>query len=258
MAVHIALVRGINVGKNNRVPMATLRSLLDDLGYTDVRTHLNSGNAVFTVSGRQQPATVAKKIEAALLDETGLTLRVVVRERRKELADVVAKNPFAKEATDPARFLVAFLAEPVPRRGCVTSTPSRWLPARPTVRLGVLLTVRLDHPDLPIIMLTARSEEVDVIVGLNVGADDYIAKPFRLAELVARIRARLRVAEQSSSSANTGSLLTGAGIELDVGARRCFVTHDAADSSDGARRVRRWSSRPRSSTCWSCSCGNPA
>ena len=109
---HIALLRGINVGKNNRVPMATLRSLLGDLGYSDVRTHLNSGNAVFAVPGRQQPATVAKQIEAALLDETGLTLRVVVRSR-KELADVVAKNPFADEATDPARFLVAFLAEPV-------------------------------------------------------------------------------------------------------------------------------------------------
>jgi uncharacterized protein (DUF1697 family) len=113
VAVHVALLRGINVGKNNRVPMATLRGLLEGLGYTDVRTHLNSGNAVFTVPGRQQPATVAKKVEAALLDETGLTLRVVVRSG-KELADVVAKNPFAAEATDPARFLVAFLSEPVP------------------------------------------------------------------------------------------------------------------------------------------------
>ena len=106
MAVHVALVRGINVGKNNRLPMATLREVIEDLGYTDARTHLNSGNAVFTVTGRQQPATVAKRIETALLDETGLTLRVVVRSR-KELADVVAKNPFADEATDPARFLVA-------------------------------------------------------------------------------------------------------------------------------------------------------
>ena len=45
----VALLRGINVGKNNRVPMATLRDLLAGLGYTDVRTHLNSGNAVFSV-----------------------------------------------------------------------------------------------------------------------------------------------------------------------------------------------------------------
>ena len=102
--------------------------------------------------------------------------------------------------------------------------------------LDVCRTIRLDHADLPIIMLTARSEEVDVIVGLNAGADDYIAKPFRLAELVARIRARLRLADQSASTANSGSLLTGAGIELDVGARRCFVTRSDGGAT-GAQRA---------------------
>ncbi len=96
--------------------------------------------------------------------------------------------------------------------------------------LDVCRTVRLDHPNLPIIMLTARSEEVDVIVGLNAGADDYIAKPFRLAELVARIRARLRIAEQTADRASSSAMLSGAGIDLDVGARRCFLT-----SSDGVR-----------------------
>ena len=59
--------------------------------------------------------------------------------------------------------------------------------------LDVCRKIRADHPDLPIIMLTARAEEMDVIVGLNAGADDYVAKPFRLAELVVRIRARLRI-----------------------------------------------------------------
>jgi DNA-binding response OmpR family regulator len=88
--------------------------------------------------------------------------------------------------------------------------------------LDVCRKVRADHPNLPIIMLTARAEEMDVIVGLNAGADDYVAKPFRLAELVARIRARLRVAEQGASQSTAG--LTGAGIELDTEARRCFVT----------------------------------
>ena len=66
--------------------------------------------------------------------------------------------------------------------------------------LDVCRKIRLDHPDLPIIMLTARAEEMDVIVGLNAGADDYVAKPFRLAELVARIRARLRIVEQAGSA----------------------------------------------------------
>ncbi len=89
--------------------------------------------------------------------------------------------------------------------------------------LDVCRKIRTEHPDLPIIMLTARAEETDVIVGLNAGADDYVAKPFRLAELVARIRARLRLVEHSTSITNDGRL-TGADIELDTDARRCFVT----------------------------------
>jgi DNA-binding response OmpR family regulator len=89
--------------------------------------------------------------------------------------------------------------------------------------LDVCRRLRTTHPDLPVIMLTARAEEMDVIVGLNAGADDYVAKPFRLAELVARIRARLRVVEHASTTRAIGRL-TGAGIELDTEARRCFVT----------------------------------
>ena len=89
--------------------------------------------------------------------------------------------------------------------------------------LDVCRRIRTGHPDLPIIMLTARAEEMDVIVGLNAGADDYVAKPFRLAELVARIRARLRIFEHAAAAQTTG-LLRGAGIELDPDARRCRVT----------------------------------
>ena len=94
--------------------------------------------------------------------------------------------------------------------------------------LDVCRKLRSDHPGLPIIMLTARAEEMDVIVGLNAGADDYVAKPFRLAELVARIRARLRIVDHSAT--NSGGHLGGAGIELDTEARRCFV-----DGGDGTR-----------------------
>jgi DNA-binding response OmpR family regulator len=85
--------------------------------------------------------------------------------------------------------------------------------------LDVCRKLRTDHPDLPVIMLTARAEEMDVIVGFNAGADDYIAKPFRLAELVARIRARLRISEHSTATDTPTSTLTGAGIELDLRGR---------------------------------------
>ncbi len=88
--------------------------------------------------------------------------------------------------------------------------------------LDVCRKIRAEYRDLPIIMLTARAEEMDVIVGLNAGADDYVAKPFRLAELVARIRARLRIAEFNATATGEGPL-AGAGIELDRSARRCFL-----------------------------------
>ncbi|MFZ1490797.1 MAG: response regulator, partial [Ilumatobacteraceae bacterium] len=58
--------------------------------------------------------------------------------------------------------------------------------------IDVCRTLRAQDPQLPIVMLTARGEEVDVVVGLGAGADDYVAKPFRVAELLARIQARLR------------------------------------------------------------------
>jgi DNA-binding response OmpR family regulator len=58
--------------------------------------------------------------------------------------------------------------------------------------LEVCRQLRTRLPDLPVLMLTARAEEVDAVVGLDAGADDYVTKPFRLAELMARIRAALR------------------------------------------------------------------
>lgn len=97
--------------------------------------------------------------------------------------------------------------------------------------LDVCRKIRAEHPDLPIIMLTARAEEMDVIVGLNAGADDYVAKPFRLAELVARIRARLRISEHTGSIPMP-SKLVGAGITLDTTARRCHVIDSNGESGE--------------------------
>ncbi len=96
--------------------------------------------------------------------------------------------------------------------------------------LDVCRRLRADHPTLPIVMLTARAEEMDVIVGLGAGADDYVAKPFRLAELVARIKARLRLAAHTTPAARASQgALFGAGIELNLASRRCFVDEgDAA------------------------------
>ncbi|MBT8241393.1 MAG: response regulator transcription factor, partial [Acidimicrobiia bacterium] len=68
--------------------------------------------------------------------------------------------------------------------------------------------------NVPIIMVTAKSSEVDVVVGLEVGADDYITKPYRIRELLARIRATLRRVEESEQSRRPGLLELG-GVTLD-------------------------------------------
>src|SRR5690606_717827 len=73
----IALFRGINVGKAKRIAMADLRSLLEELGFTDVRTLLNSGNAVYTSDG-VPPGTAGRMIEDALPGKLGISSRVSV------------------------------------------------------------------------------------------------------------------------------------------------------------------------------------
>jgi len=66
--------------------------------------------------------------------------------------------------------------------------------------LEVCKTLRLRPQYIPIIMLTAKDDEVDKIVGLEIGADDYITKPFKIRELIARIRAHLRLAQHTTHS----------------------------------------------------------
>ncbi len=81
--------------------------------------------------------------------------------------------------------------------------------------------LRRTRPDLAILILTARAEEMDVVAGLDAGADDYLTKPFRLAELLARIRAHARRLE-SASAAPAGELVAGA-ITVHVESRRAWI-----------------------------------
>ena len=73
---------------------------------------------------------------------------------------------------------------------------------------------------IPILMLTARGTEVDKIIGLETGADDYVVKPFALGELLARVRALLR--RTRDSEAGETELLEGAGVRVNLRSRRCF------------------------------------
>ena len=80
--------------------------------------------------------------------------------------------------------------------------------------------IQAERP-VPVLMLTARTDEADVLVGLGVGADDYLTKPFRMRELVARIAALLRRVERASELAGRRALELG-DLRVDAAARRVW------------------------------------
>ena len=110
MTPYLALLRGINVSRNQRIAMADLRALLTDSGLIDVTTYLQSGNALFR-SDRSDPDAIAADIEAAVTRELDLTVRVLVRDGT-DLRRVVEADPLADVATDPSKLLVTFLSAP--------------------------------------------------------------------------------------------------------------------------------------------------
>lgn len=105
----VTLLRGVNVGRGNRVPMAQFKVMLEGLGFTDVRTVLNSGNAVFTSMGRS-PSKHAASIAAALQQTMGTTSSVIVKSTA-EFSAVIRASPIDPPETDHSKYLVAFAAD---------------------------------------------------------------------------------------------------------------------------------------------------
>lgn len=110
MTVHVALLRGVNVGGHNPVAMADLRDLCARLEFHDVRSLLQSGNLVFRTDARRGPA-LERLLEADVEKRLGLKTTFFVR-TAEEWRAVVARNPFREEARrDPSHLLVMFLKD---------------------------------------------------------------------------------------------------------------------------------------------------
>jgi uncharacterized protein (DUF1697 family) len=107
VAVFVALLRGINVGKHRRVAMADLRAALADAGHGDVTTHLQSGNVILEARA-SRPDAVVRSIEETLRTDLDLDIDVIVR-RASDLAKVAKSNPFLSRGADPATLHVGFL-----------------------------------------------------------------------------------------------------------------------------------------------------
>ncbi|MDX1540728.1 MAG: response regulator [Geminicoccaceae bacterium] len=117
-------------------------------------------------------------------------------------ATTVGDGPAMRRALDGGRFDLVVLDLMLPRED------------------GLSLCRQLRaNTDLPVIMLTAMGEEVDRIVGLEMGADDYVAKPFNPRELLARIKAVLRRSRSAGSAGDEAAVLTFASWRLDLGRR---------------------------------------
>ncbi len=107
---YVALLRGINVGRNKRIPMPELRAALEAAGYADVRTLLASGNVVLSADGAK-PGEVTAGVEGVVLERFGHDVRAVVR-TSAELTAVADACPMP-DPPDGSRFMIAFLADPV-------------------------------------------------------------------------------------------------------------------------------------------------
>ena len=124
----VVLLRGVNVGKGNRVPMAEFKALLEGLGYQSVVTVLNSGNAVFS-SAERSAAKHSLSIAAALEQSLGFGVATVVKSGA-EFATVVAANPLTVPDSDHSRFLVAFAPDSTALQGLQPLAQLAQLPER--------------------------------------------------------------------------------------------------------------------------------
>jgi DNA-binding response OmpR family regulator len=86
--------------------------------------------------------------------------------------------------------------------------------------IDVCRRLRAAHPQLAILILTARDEQLDIVAGLDAGADDYLVKPFRLPELLARVRAHMRRVEAAPAAHAPAAALDVAGVRIDPASRR--------------------------------------
>lgn len=135
----VVLVRGVNVGGHNRLPMAELRRLLEALGGAEISTYLQSGNAVLTWKGGA--TALQQQIGQALQAELGLSVAVMVR-TAAQIDAAVSENPF--DQPDPKHFHVGFLAAaPDPDRLAAANSDAL-LPDRFAVGPGVVYLAYAD------------------------------------------------------------------------------------------------------------------
>lgn len=106
MTTFVAMLRGVNVGGRNRLAMEDLRALVTGAGGSDVRTYIQSGNAVFV--SRRSSSAIVGALQSQLEDVLGSRVPVLVR-TKEELDAVIETNPFVRRGDDPKALHVTFM-----------------------------------------------------------------------------------------------------------------------------------------------------
>ena len=114
--VNVALLRGINVGGKNRMPMKELAALFVEAGCEDVRTYIQSGNVVFR-TGPAVGEEISSIVSASILSRFGYRVPVITRTAR-EFQKIVPANPFVEAGAEADKLHVMFLADVTRQRQC--------------------------------------------------------------------------------------------------------------------------------------------
>ncbi len=126
MTTNVALLRGLNVGGKNRMPMTALIQMFVEAGCTNVRTYIQSGNVIFKATQsrlEKLPAVIAKNIAESFGYKTPVVLRTV-----EQIGETVENNPFLKAGADENELHVYFLANAPDARGIASLDPARSSP----------------------------------------------------------------------------------------------------------------------------------
>lgn len=111
MTKYIALLRGINLGNRNKVLMADLRELFGKMGYSDIKTYIQTGNVVFSSDKSENNDDLSSRIEKEILSTFGFEVPVIIK-TKKELKDLISNNPFIKDGiSDIERLHMTFLKD---------------------------------------------------------------------------------------------------------------------------------------------------
>ena len=108
--------------------------------------------------------------------------------------------------------------------------------------MEVCRQIRSEHINVPVLMLTAKSEEIDKVLGLEIGADDYLTKPFSIREFIARVKAIFRRSQmiQESLTSEGGNVIDVGELKVDVEMRKVTI------------QGKRSNYRQKNLNCWSC------